>query len=222
MCPNIGLLHNDFTSDCFRNILFEKKYHPRTVWGVIIHQHSSRTGLCWCFSEGKKYQSSTVHSILFFILLYILCNLYVLKYNNMLLSLILTKCNIFLLLFYFYLLKWFYACLNDLYWCFLFIWPLRSCTEIVLYSMTTKAFHLFYLLEMSSIHLPTLHASCIPLLTVSQETKPSCSVWGLWLTGHLLCEALITESPYLSIAVMKGVTLCHDKITGMLIKAWLR
>lgn len=46
----------------------------------------------------------------------------------------------------------------------------------------------------------------------------SCSVWGPWLTGHLPCEALITKSPYLPTAMMKGAVLCYDQITGTLIK----
>lgn len=45
--------------------------------------------------------------------------------------------------------------------------------------------------------------------------NPSCSVQGLWHTGHLPCEALIAESPYLPTAVVAGPVNCHDPATGV-------
>lgn len=86
-------------------------------------------------------------TILFFILLYILCNIYVLKCNNMLLSLILTKCNIFLSLFYFYLLKWFYACLNGLSVC---------CVLVFFVHVTTKELHWNCVVLNDNIGIPSI------------------------------------------------------------------
>lgn len=75
--------------------------------------------------------------------------------------------------------------------------------------------------EMSSFLLSSQHASHIPLLTVSQESKllllcvrsiarRSSALWG--------ADYWISASPHCS----KRVTLCHDHITGMLIKVWWR
>lgn len=82
------------------------------------------------FFKEHKNQPWAIFSylILFFMyLLYILCSIW-LKCNNMLVSFILAKCKTYLLYCYFYstFTNWFDV--------FLFVWPLKSCTEVLLYS----------------------------------------------------------------------------------------
>lgn len=91
-----------------------------------------------------------------------------------------------------------------------------------------------YFSEEVSIMYCTAHMKCPPftfplcIFITSLCTQwvmrpiPSCSVQVPWLTGHLPCEALITESPCRATAAMKEAVLSHERITKALIKVQLR
>lgn len=114
------------------------------VVGVCGHQqHVCNTGqrssqhltrrtpqfLPTCHQRTQKPTTSNIllFNIIFMYLLYIQCSIW-LKCNNMLVSFILAKCKTYLLYCYFYstFTNWFDV--------FLFVWPLKSCTEVLLYS----------------------------------------------------------------------------------------
>lgn len=96
----------------------------RTAFITASHQENSSV-----FQRTQKPTMSNIllFNIIFMYLLYILCSIW-LKCNNMLVSFILAKCKTYLLYCYFYstFTNWFDV--------FLFVWPLKSCTEVLLYS----------------------------------------------------------------------------------------